>query len=91
MHSLSRIRPQSVPARSPDPASARRDRVIVKLPDSPMRLGSWRILVVLLALAALGIAMPAYAASRLCVDNDVIQFGNQLVGATPTANVAITN
>ena len=56
-----------------------------------MRLKARRILAVLLALAALGIAMPAFAAARLCIDNDVIQFGNQFLGTTRTANETVTN
>jgi hypothetical protein len=56
-----------------------------------MRLRFRRILVVLLALAALAITMPAFAAARLCIDNDVIQFGNQFVGTTRTANETVAN
>ena len=42
-------------------------------------------------LAGLAIALPAGATSRLCIGNDVIRFGNQFVGTTTVANVAVTN
>ena len=35
--------------------------------------------------------MPAFAAGRLCIDNNAIQFGNQFVGASPAANANVTN
>jgi len=42
-------------------------------------------------LAGIGVATPAHADGRICVDNEVITFGNRFVGTTTSVNVAITN
>ncbi len=34
---------------------------------------------------------PAGASSRICIDNDVIQFGNRFVGTAAVVNAAVTN
>ena len=49
------------------------------------------VLVSLFALVGLSVALPAGAAGRICIDNDVVQFGNRFVGTTTIANIAVTN
>jgi len=50
-----------------------------------------RVLALLAVLLGTVVALPADAAGRICIDNDVIQFGNRFVGTTAVANVAVTN
>ncbi|MEO8345737.1 MAG: choice-of-anchor D domain-containing protein [Betaproteobacteria bacterium] len=59
-------------------------------PDAPTTFSAHRLARVAL-LAGLAFALPAGATSRLCIDNDVTRFGNQIVGTTTVANVAVTN
>ena len=55
------------------------------------RVTVWRIVVMLLVLAGIGAALPARAAGRICIANDVILFGNRFVGTDTIANIAVTN
>src|SRR5664279_6052976 len=58
--------------------------------DLPRRIFR-RVLVLLLALAGIGVAIPASAQGRLCTDNDLITFGNRFLGTYTSANVVVTN
>ena len=51
----------------------------------------FRALAFLLVLGSSSLALPASAAGRICIDNDVVQFGNRFVGTTTIASVAVTN
>jgi hypothetical protein len=50
-----------------------------------------QVLALLVALVGIGVAMPAHADGRICLDNDVLTFGNRFVGTTTSVNVAVTN
>src|SRR5258708_20606202 len=50
-----------------------------------------QVLGLLLMLVGIGVALPARSDSRICIDNDVIAFGNRFVGTTTSANAAVTN
>jgi hypothetical protein len=50
-----------------------------------------RVLVLLLMLVDMGMAMSARAAGQICIDNDVILFGNRFLGTSTIANIAVTN
>jgi Abnormal spindle-like microcephaly-assoc'd, ASPM-SPD-2-Hydin len=55
------------------------------------RVLHWRILWALLALAGSGIAAPARGTPQLCIDHDVISFGNHLLGTTTSATIVVSN
>ncbi len=59
-------------------------------PDAPITFYPHRFALVVL-LVGFAFVLPASAASRLCIDNDVLRFDNKFVGTTTVANVVVTN
>jgi hypothetical protein len=45
----------------------------------------------LAVIVSAALVSPAIASSRICIDNDVIQFGNRFVGSATVVNAAVTN
>ena len=50
-----------------------------------------QVLAWLAAIIGIAFVSPASASSRLCIGNDVIQFGNRFVGTATVVNAAVTN
>lgn len=50
-----------------------------------------QVLALLAVIVGTAFVSPAGASSRICIDKDVIQFGNRFVGTATVVNVAVTN